>query len=110
MPFVIIDRERISLPLGESIVGGSGPDSILLGPLTRLSPVAVIWVGPDRMACIRRIGSTTVTANGAAVGEEPVILTHGSHVEFANLRVSFDHAPADARAATHAGPGVTAPH
>ena len=89
MPFVTFDRERVILPIGESIVGGSGPDSVPISPLTRLSPLAVIWVGPDRMASIRRIGSTAVTVNNVALGEEPVILNDGSRVEFANMRILF---------------------
>jgi len=89
MPFVTIDRERVTLPIGESVVGGSGPGSVRITPLTRLSPLAVIWVGPDRMASIRRVGSTAVTVNNTALGEEPVILVNGSQVEFGNVRILF---------------------
>jgi hypothetical protein len=95
MAYVIIDRERVVLPVGESIVGGSGPDSVRITPLTRLSPLAVIWVGPDRMASIRRIGSTAVTVNQVALGEEPVILLNGSQVEFANVRILFADSAVD---------------
>jgi pSer/pThr/pTyr-binding forkhead associated (FHA) protein len=89
MPFIVIDRERYALPIGDSILGGSAVNALSVPALAAVPPSASVWVGPDGTASIRRIGTGEVTVNGAPIGSEAVRLIHGCRLELSGLRILF---------------------
>jgi pSer/pThr/pTyr-binding forkhead associated (FHA) protein len=89
MPFVIVNRERFALPIGETRVGGNGDDALPFPELTRLRTVAVLSVMPDGTATVRRAGGASVALNGQTLGDGAVRLRHGARIEAAGFRLVF---------------------
>ena len=89
MPFVIVNRERFALPIGETRVGGSGDDALPFPELASLRTVAVLSVMPDGTATVQRAGDAAVVLNGQTLGDAPVQLRHGARIEAAGFRLVF---------------------
>ena len=91
MPFIILGRERFALPIGDTRIGGSGDDALPFPELARQATVAILAVTPDGAASLVREGAPSValTINGAAVGADPVRLTHGAKIDAAGVRLVF---------------------
>jgi pSer/pThr/pTyr-binding forkhead associated (FHA) protein len=89
MPFVIVNRERFALPIGETRVGGSGDDALPFPELAQLGTVAVLSVMPDGTATVQRAGDASVAVNGQTLGDGAVRLRHGARIEAAGLRLVF---------------------
>jgi pSer/pThr/pTyr-binding forkhead associated (FHA) protein len=89
MPFVIVNRERFALPIGETRVGGSGDDALPFPELAPLGTVAVLSVMPDGTATVQRAGDASVALNGQALGNAAVPLRHGARIEAGGFRLVF---------------------
>lgn len=89
MPFIIIGSERFALPIGDTPVGGMGDETLIIPQLARIPFAAVISVGADGTAEIRRTGAHPVRVDGVEVGDEPRQLTHGAKVTIAEIELAF---------------------
>jgi hypothetical protein len=89
MPFIIVNRERFALPIGETRVGGIGEDALPFPELARVETAAIVSVLPDGTASLRSTGQTTVALNGQALGAAAAPLTHGARIDVAGLRLVF---------------------
>ena len=89
MPFIIVNRERFALPIGETRVGGAGDDALPFPELARSDTVAVLCVLPDGRATVQRTGAAPVSLNGEALGDDAAPLAHGARIDAAGLRFVF---------------------
>jgi pSer/pThr/pTyr-binding forkhead associated (FHA) protein len=89
MPFVIVNRERFALPIGETRVGGSGEDALPFPELACLHTVAVLSVMPDGTATVQRAGGASVALDGRPLDDGAVPLKHGARIEAAGFRLVF---------------------
>jgi pSer/pThr/pTyr-binding forkhead associated (FHA) protein len=91
MPYLILDRERYALPIGETRIGGTGDDALPFPELTRVETAAVLLVTAEDAVSLwpSAEGSATVIVNGTPVGLEPVTLNHGAKIDVAGLRLLF---------------------
>jgi pSer/pThr/pTyr-binding forkhead associated (FHA) protein len=89
MPYVIVNRERFALPIGETRIGGSGDDALPFAELARVATVAVFSVLPDGTATLQRAGDSPVSLNGKPLGAEAAPLAHGARIDAAGLRLVF---------------------
>lgn len=89
MPFIIIGSERFALPIGDTPVGGTSDETLIIPQLARIPFAAVISVGADGSAGIRRTGTHPVRVDGVEVGDEPRQLYHGAKVTIAEIELAF---------------------
>jgi pSer/pThr/pTyr-binding forkhead associated (FHA) protein len=89
MPFVILNRERFALPIGETRVGGTGDDALPFPELARAETAAILSLMPDGTATVRRAGDAAVLLNGKPLGPEEAPLTHGARIDVAGFRLVF---------------------
>ncbi|MFN2564512.1 MAG: FHA domain-containing protein [Gemmatimonadaceae bacterium] len=89
MPFVIVNRERFALPIGETRVGGTGDDVLPFPELTRADTVAILSVLPDGTATVRRVNGAPVSLNGQPLGPDATPLIHGARIDAAGLHLVF---------------------
>jgi len=89
MPFVIVNRERYALPIGETRVGGSGDDALPFPELAKLGTLAVLSVMPDGTTTVRRGGDAAVAIDGRSLGAEALPLRHGARIEAGGVRLVF---------------------
>ena len=61
MSFLIIDRERYALQLGETTLGGVTDELLAHSPLAALAPFAALSAGPDGEATIRALPGGAAT-------------------------------------------------
>ena len=78
MSFLILGTERYALPIGDTLLGGSGDDALAAPELAALAPLATITVLADSSATIRRIAADEVMLNDMPIGTAPVALLHGT--------------------------------
>ena len=88
MPFLVIDRERYALPIGETLLGGDGDDAVAAPPLRGAPLAAIIDVLPDGAASVRAAGGD-VRVNDGQVGTEPVPLRHGMRLLVGGVPVLY---------------------
>jgi hypothetical protein len=113
MPVIQVNNQQYSLKVGTTLVGSGSEADVPVPGHEALGVQAVVEVGPDRSASIRRASpSAVVRVNGVALGVEPTPLLHGDRVEVAGQELLFaeDHrAGATQYLQTHE-PAATAPH
>jgi len=101
------------LKVGTTLLGAGDDADVLVPGHPALGVQAVVEVGSDKSASIRRASPTAVVrVNGVALGVEPTPLLHGDRVEVAGHEMLFaeDHrAGATQYLQTHQ-PAATAPH
>lgn len=92
MPYIQVDETRFPLSIGEVTVGTGADARIRVGGGNDVGPgiQAVVQVGPDGSAIIRRQGpSAVVRVNGVQIGGEPSPLIHGDKIEVAGAELLF---------------------
>lgn len=92
MPYIQVDETRFPLSIGEVTVGTGADARIRVGGGNDAGPgiQAVVQVGPDGSAIIRRQGaSAVVRVNGVQIGGEPSPLIHGDKIEVAGAELLF---------------------
>ena len=89
MSFLILGTERYALPIGETLLGGTGDDALPAPELAVLAPIARITVLADSSATIRRLGADEVTLNDMPIGDAPVALLHGTRITVGSVRLLF---------------------
>jgi pSer/pThr/pTyr-binding forkhead associated (FHA) protein len=91
MPSIILGQQRFALPVGETRIGGNGPDAVPFSQLVAVKPVAVLLVTQDGAASLRSHAnsSPSLTVNGVPVGSAPVALSHGANIDVGGLRLVF---------------------
>jgi hypothetical protein len=94
MPVIQVNNRQYSLKIGTTLVGAGDDADVPVPAHETLGVQAVIEVGPDRRASIRRASpAAVVRVNGVALGVEPTPLLHGDRVEVAGHEMLFaeDH-------------------
>ena len=113
MPVIQVNNRQYSLKVGTTLVGAGDEADVPVPVHETLGVQAVVEVGPDRSASIRRASpAAVVRVNGVALGVEPTPLLHGDRVEVGGHEMLFaeDHrAGATQYLQTHE-PATTAPH
>ena len=89
MPFVILNRERFALPIGETRVGGAGDDALPFPELAGCETVAILSVLPDGTATLRRAGRAAVSVDGKSLSADDTPLAHGARIDAAGLHLVF---------------------
>lgn len=89
MPFVVIEGERHALPIGETVIGGDGPDALPVPALAAVAPLAIVTILPDDSATIRSVGGDAARLDGRALGPTPVPLVHGAKLDAGGIVLSF---------------------
>ena len=87
MFFLIVGRDRIALPIGDSSLGGSGEDALPIAELAGAPLAATLVVTVEGVATLARAGDEQVLVNGEAVGDQPRALSHGSKLDVAGIRM-----------------------
>ena len=87
MPFLVIDRERYALPIGEIPLGGDDGDAV--PPLAGAPLAAVIEVLPDGTATLHPVAGDAVRVNDAPAGTGPVALRHGMRLVVGAVSVLY---------------------
>jgi hypothetical protein len=113
MPVIQVNNQQYSLKVGTTLVGAGDDADVPVPAHETLGVQAVVEVGPDRSASIRRASpSAVVRVNGVALGVEPTPLLHGDRVEVAGHELLFAEEQRDG--ATQflrtREPAATAPH
>jgi FHA domain len=113
MPVIQVNNQQYSLKVGTTLVGAGDDADVPVPAHDTLGVQAVVEVGPDRSASIRRASpAAVVRVNGVALGVEPTPLLHGDRVEVAGHELLFaedDRAGATQYVQTRE-PAATAPH
>jgi pSer/pThr/pTyr-binding forkhead associated (FHA) protein len=81
MSFLIIDRERYALQLGETTLGGDADELLAQSPLAQLPPFAIISSGSDDEATIRALPGIAVLVNGRPLSAKPQAIRHGDRLQ-----------------------------
>lgn len=113
MPVIQVNNRQYSLKVGTSLVGAGNDADVPVPAHETLGVQAVVEVGPDRSASIRRASpSAVVRVNGVALGFEPTPLLHGDRVEVAGHEMLFaeDHRGGATQYLQTREPATTAPH
>src|SRR3712207_4262162 len=113
MPVIQVNNQRYSLKVGTTLVGAGDDADVPVPGHPALGVQAVVEVGADRSASIRRASPTAIVrVNGVALGVEPTPLLHGDCVEVAGHEMLFaeDHRAGATQYLDIRGPTATAPH
>jgi hypothetical protein len=90
MPVIQVNNRQYSLKVGTTLVGAGQDADVPVPAHETLGVQAVVEVGTDRSASIRRASpSAVVRVNGVALGVEPTPLLHGDRVEIAGHEMLF---------------------
>src|SRR5688500_19671934 len=82
MPVIQVNNQQYSLKVGTTLVGAGDDADVPVPAHETLGVQAVVEVGSDRSASIRRASAAAVVrVNGVALGVEPTPLLHGHRVE-----------------------------
>ncbi|MFL5608775.1 MAG: FHA domain-containing protein, partial [Gemmatimonadaceae bacterium] len=105
MSFLIIDRERYALQLGETTLGGVSTDELLAqSPLSSLAPFAVLSAGRDGEATIRGLpGGAPTLLGGRPLTEKTHPIRHGDRVEVGGLTILYGDLSAAGRTSAFMG-------
>jgi FHA domain len=113
MPVIQVNNQHYSLKVGTTLVGAGDEADVPIPAHEALGVQAVVEVGPDRSASIRRASpAAIVRVNGVALGVEPTPLLHGDRVEVAGHELLFaeDHRAGATQYLQTREPAATAPH
>lgn len=89
MPVIQVHDVQHPLKRGQTRLGG-GPDAdVRVSDDASLGVQALLDLGADDQAIIRRAGGGAVKVNGVALGAEPTPLMHGDKVEIAGVELQF---------------------
>jgi hypothetical protein len=113
MPVIQVNNRQYSLKVGTTLVGAGGDADVPVPAHEALGVQAVVEVGADRSASIRRASpSAVVRVNGVSLGVEPTPLLHGDRVEVAGQELLFaeDHRSGATQFIQTREPAATAPH
>jgi hypothetical protein len=113
MPVIQVNNQQYSLKVGTTLVGAGSDADVPVPAHEALGVQAVVEVGADRSASIRRASpSAVVRVNGVALGAEPTPLLHGDRVEVAGHEMLFaeDHRGGATQYLQTHEPAATAPH
>jgi hypothetical protein len=113
MPVIHVNNQQYSLKVGTTLVGAGDEADVRIPAHDALGVQAVVEVGADRRASIRRASpSAVVRVNGVALGVEPTPLLHGDRVDVAGHELLFaeDHRAGATRFMQAREPAATAPH
>jgi FHA domain len=113
MPVIQVNNRQYSLRVGTTLVGAGDEADVPIPAHAGLGVQAVVEVGPDRSASIRRASpSSSVRVNGVALGVEPTPLLHGDRVEVAGHELLFaeDNRTGATQYVAVIEPARTAPH
>jgi len=100
MPFLISGAERASLRVGTNTLGGGAADAVDLTLLAAMPPAAVITVGADGAATLRRLGAAIVVkVNDEPLGAEPCELRHGARLAVGSVRLMYANPSAERKGA-----------
>lgn len=95
MSFLIIDRERYALQLGETVLGGDGDELLATSSLASLAPFAVVRCDLNDGASIRALPSARgITLGGKPLGTEPCLLHHGDRISVGERQILYGEARA----------------
>jgi len=90
MSFLIIDRERYALQLGDTILGGDADEMLALSPLGAMPPFAVITSGVEPVTVIRALpGAMTVRLGAQVLDDAPRPLVHGDRLVVGALTLLY---------------------
>src|SRR5918911_3568966 len=90
MAFLIINGDRLALPIGESTLGGDGEDALPIPALARVPAQAVLSLAADALALIRRARpDADVSVDGRPLGAGPERLRHGARLAVAGREVLY---------------------
>jgi pSer/pThr/pTyr-binding forkhead associated (FHA) protein len=107
MSFLIIDRERYALQLGETTLGGLTDELLAQSPLSALAPFAVLNAGPDGEATIRALpGGAPTLLGGRPLTEQPHAIRHGDRVEVDGRTILYGDLSAAGRTSAFVGISV----
>src|ERR687895_2442352 len=113
MPVIQVNNRQYSLKVGTTLVGAGGDADVPVPAHEALGVQAVVEVGADRSASIRRASpSAVVRVNGVSLGVEPTPLLHGDRVEVAGHELLFaeDNRAGATQYVQTREPAATAPH
>jgi hypothetical protein len=113
MPVIQVNNRQYSLKVGTTLVGAGDDADVPVPVHETLGVQAVVEVGADRSASIRRASpSAVVRVNGVALGIEPIPLLHGDRVEIAGQEMLFaeDHRGGATQYLQQRESAATAPH
>jgi hypothetical protein len=113
MPVIQVNKKQYSLKVGTTLVGAGANADVPVPAHETLGVQAVVEVGSDRSASIRRASpSAVVRVNGVALGVEPMPLLHGDRVEVAGQELLFveDHRGGETTFLQTREPAAIAPH
>jgi predicted component of type VI protein secretion system len=94
MPVIQVNNRQYSLKVGTTLVGAGSDADVQIPAHETLGVQAVVEVGSDRSASIRRASpAAVVRVNGVALGLEPTPLLHGDRLEVAGHAMLYaeDH-------------------
>lgn len=90
MSFLIIDRERYALQIGDTVLGGPGDEVLALSPLAPLPPFAVLSCSAEGAGTLRRLDPhADLSVDGAPLGVDPTPLRHGARIAVGALQLSY---------------------
>jgi FHA domain-containing protein len=112
MPVIQVNNRQYALKVGTTLVGAGDDADVPVPAHDTLGVQAVVEVGPDSSASIRRASpAAVVRVNGVALGVEPTPLLHGDRVEVAGHEMLFaeDHRGGETQYLQAREPAATAP-
>jgi pSer/pThr/pTyr-binding forkhead associated (FHA) protein len=91
MPLLRSGTDRAVLRVGNNTLGGRGPDALPVAALAWQPPVATITVPAHGPVLIRRLtASVVVRLDEQPLGVAPAELRHGTHIDIAGCRLTFE--------------------
>ena len=91
MPLLRSGTDRAVLRVGNNTLGGRGADSLPVAALAWQPPVAQITVPAHGPVLIRRLtASVVVRLDEQPLGVAPAELRHGTHIDIAGCRLTFE--------------------
>jgi pSer/pThr/pTyr-binding forkhead associated (FHA) protein len=104
MPLLRSGTDRAVLRVGNNTLGGRGPDSLPVAALAWQPAVATITVPAHGPVLIRRLtASVVVRLDEQPLGVAPAELRHGTHIDIAGCRLTFEADMPGAEPAAAAG-------
>ncbi len=91
MPLLRSGTDRAVLRVGNNTLGGRGADALPVAALAWQPPVATITVPQHGPVLIRRLtASVVVRLDEQPLGVAPAELRHGTHIDIAGCRLTFE--------------------
>jgi pSer/pThr/pTyr-binding forkhead associated (FHA) protein len=104
MSFLIIDRERYALQLGETTLGGASDELLAQSFLSTLAPFAVLSAGRDGEATIRALpGGAPTLLGGRPLTDAPHAIRHGDRLEIEGRTILYGDLSAAGRTSAFVG-------